>query len=339
VEPGRDDPALATNLLLAGADTDETFRAAVSTVARLARAAFGPELEPGEVLQRLGMVDDAGLARLARLWVDLALTAGRPGDPAGPVADLAARVSQEGVPGRSWLSHTGSLLSVQATEVAGKGAGRLAEPLEQVRRHAEGLDPDPAPALRACVALARFARSRGGIGPGAWLSTPTSAAAQAVGAALAEGQDRDTVLDLLAQLLQDDVEGPDLLEAFICAFSQFLVHLEPHEEASTRQVQVAELMAAVPGGPRGARWLMAACLREAHEHDSSAVDLGPFLSGEPGGDPDRAAARLGRVPLLAAGVTCLEGLAAVLGEAAQMPREELLGFVLPSALGEHDLLR
>ncbi len=29
----------------------------------------------------------------------------------------------------------------------------------------------------------------------------------------------------------------------------------------------------------------------------------------------------------------------MLGEAAQMPREELLGFVLPSALGEHDLLR
>ena len=32
-------------------------------------------------------------------------------------------------------------------------------------------------------------------------------------------------------------------------------------------------------------------------------------------------------------------LQAVLGDAAQMDREELLGQVLPSALDEHDLLR
>ena len=189
------------------------------------------------------------------------------------------------------------------------------------------------------LTLARYVRSRRGIGPGAWLGTPVSAAAQAVGAALAEGRDREGTLDLLGQLLEDDVEGPDLLEAFVCAFSQFLVHLEPHEDPAVRQVQVAELLAAVPGGPRGSRWLLAACLREAPVHDTSAADLGPFLSGEPAGDPDRAAARLSRTALLGAGVACLEALAAVLGDDAQMPREELLGLVLPSALGEHDLLR
>lgn len=40
---GRDDPAAATDLLLAGADRDETFRSAVRVVARLARAVFGPD--------------------------------------------------------------------------------------------------------------------------------------------------------------------------------------------------------------------------------------------------------------------------------------------------------
>ncbi|MCU1693264.1 MAG: hypothetical protein JWM64_2355, partial [Frankiales bacterium] len=203
----------------------------------------------------------------------------------------------------------------------------------------EDPEADPAPALAAVLTLSRYVRGRGGVGPGSWLGTPVTAAAQAVGAALAEGEDREAVLDLLAQLLEDDVEGPDLLEAFVCAFSQLLVHLEPHEQAELRRLQVAELMSAVPGGPRGSRWLMAACLREAPAHDTSAADLGPFLSGEPAGDPDRAAARLSRANLLAAGVACLEALAGVLGEDAQMPREELLGLVLPSALGEHDLLR
>ncbi|MCW2778715.1 MAG: hypothetical protein JWN17_2440, partial [Frankiales bacterium] len=228
---------------------------------------------------------------------------------------------------------------VVALEVAGRASSRLGEPLEQVRRYVEGEVDDPAGALGATLSLARYVRSRGGVGPGAWLGTPVPSAVQAVGAALTEGRDREAVLDLMASLLEDDVEGPDLLEAFICAFSQFLVHLEPQEDADRRRLQVAELMAAVPGGPRGARWLMAACLREAPVHDTSAADLGPFLSGEPAADPDRAAARLSRPALLAAGIACLEALATVLGEDAQMPRDELLTFVLPSALGEHDLLR
>ncbi|MCW2667776.1 MAG: hypothetical protein JWN57_2738, partial [Frankiales bacterium] len=56
--PGAD---TAAQVVLAGADRDESVGAAVSVVARLARAAFGPELPGDEVLRRLGMVDDAGL--------------------------------------------------------------------------------------------------------------------------------------------------------------------------------------------------------------------------------------------------------------------------------------
>jgi hypothetical protein len=55
-------------------------------------------------------------------------------------------------------------------------------------------------------------------------------------------------------------------------------------------------------------------------------------------DPDKAAQRVGRHGTLSAGLACLEALAAVLGDNAQMERDELLGQVLPSALDEHDLL-
>ncbi|MCU1692099.1 MAG: hypothetical protein JWM64_1190, partial [Frankiales bacterium] len=175
VSPGRDDPALATDLLLAGSDNDETFRAAVSIVARLAREAFGPDLDEAQVLQRLGMVDDAGLARLARLWVDLALATGAATDSVVP--GLAARVKAEGSPGHAWLSRTASLLGVSALEVAGRGSSRLAEPLDTVRRYTEDPEADPAPALAAVLTLSRYVRGRGGVGPGSWLGTPVTAAA------------------------------------------------------------------------------------------------------------------------------------------------------------------
>ena len=54
---------------------------------------------------------------------------------------------------------------------------------------------------------------------------------------------------------------------------------------------------------------------------------------------DKAAARAGRGGMLRLGLDCLEALAASFGEEAVMPREELLGVVLPTALVEHDLLR
>jgi hypothetical protein len=338
VDPQRDDPALATDLLLGSPEPDETFRAAVSVIARLARASFGPDLNDAQVLQRLGMVDDAGLARLARLWVDLALALGGRDDEAAARA-LAARVDGEGAPGRGWLARTAGTLAALALDAAGRNSSRIAEPLQQVRSFLEQPDADCASVIAACLTLARFVRSRTAAGPGAWLATSAVSAAQAVGAGLAEAGDREPLLDLLLDLLESDVEPPDLLEALVCAASQLLVHVDPHEGDDVRRVQVAELLTALPAGPRGARWLMAALLREAPVHDSSALDLSAFLPSEPTVEPDRAAARLGRQGLLRSGLDCLDALAGVLGPDAQMPREELLGQVLPSALAEHDLLR
>ena len=65
--------------ILAGADREEAVSSAVRLVALLAREALGTDLPDEQVLAGLGMVDDAGLARLARLWVDLAVAAGAAG--------------------------------------------------------------------------------------------------------------------------------------------------------------------------------------------------------------------------------------------------------------------
>ncbi|MCW2615509.1 MAG: hypothetical protein JWN08_2503, partial [Frankiales bacterium] len=193
--------------------------------------------------------------------------------------------------------------------------------------------------LRSCLELAPYVRSRGQVGPGAWLAVPGPVAAEAVLRAHLEGRDRELVVDLLAELLEDDVEGADLLDGLVCAASQLLAHVDQSADADVRRSQVAELLSAVPGGPRGARWMMAALLREAPVHDAAAADLSPHLVAEPASDPDKAAQKLGRHGTLGAGLACLEALAAVLGDAAQMDAEELLGQVLPSALDEHDLLR
>jgi hypothetical protein len=79
--------------------------------------------------------------------------------------------------------------------------------------------------------------------------------------------------------------------------------------------------------------------REAHTHDTSALDLAPFLPADAGVDPERAAGKVGRHGVLLLGLGALEAVAAVFGDAADMAREELLGVVLPTALAEHDLLR
>ena len=81
------------------------------------------------------------------------------------------------------------------------------------------------------------------------------------------------------------------------------------------------------------------CLREAPEHDTSAADLTAFLGGEPEPDVDRLATRAGRHGVIASGLVVLDALGTAFGGEAQMPREELLGTVLPSALLEHELLR
>ncbi|MBC7372934.1 MAG: hypothetical protein H7323_02970 [Frankiales bacterium] len=322
----------AMTVLLESADRDETVRAAVSLVARLARAQLGAELEDDDLLRRLGMVDDAALLRLAGLWVDLAAAD-------GDVGALARRVRAEGSPGLSWLRATAAALATAARHLAGRSAERIAAPLDAIEALLRDSDPNLVAAVGACRELAPYARSRGQVGPGSWLAVPAPVAAEATMRAYLDGRDRELAVDLLTELLADDVEGADLLDGLVCATSQLLAHVEHTADADVRRAQVGELLAGVPGGPRGARWLMAALLREAPGHDAAAADLSLWLTAESSPDPDKTAQKLGRQGTLTAGLSCLESLAAVLGDTAQMDREELLGQVLPSALDEHDLLR
>jgi hypothetical protein len=342
---GRTEAVLS--LLLAGADREETVRAAVSLVARLARQSLGAALPDAELLRRLGMLDDAGLARLARLWVQLAAGAAGPatGDDALATA-LAPRVVAEGPPGATWLRSTAVVLAGTAVEVAGRSPDRVAGPLTAVRRLLDAAErgvadldaPAAADALAACLALARFVRARAGIGPGRWLRGPASSAAAAVLAEHLEGLDRETAVDLLRELLEDDVEGPDVFDGFVCATAQLLAEVDPHPDEALRPAQVAALVADVAPGPRGARWLLLACLREAPHHDPGAADLSGFLPGE-SVDADRAAERAGAAGVLRAGLEALEALVRAFGEEAHVTRAEVLATVLPTALVEHDLLR
>ena len=325
----------AMTFLLEGEDRDEVVRAAVALVARLARQSLGSTLPDQELLPRLGMTDDAGLVRLAGLWVELATAA------VGTSADLPAllaHVRAEGVPGLAWLRGTAGTLAEAATEVAGRSAGRLAQPLEAARRLVAAPDQAGVAELEACLALARFLRSRAGAGPGAWLQVPAGAAVRAVVLAELAGLDRELVVDLLGELLEDDVDGPDLLDGFVCVTSRLLAEVDPVLDGTLRRTQLAEAMSALPAGPRGARWLLGALVREAPGHDPAAVDLAAFLPGEAGVDVERAAARAGRVGVLRAGLACLDVLAATFSEEAGLPRDELLGVELPSALFEHELL-
>ncbi len=331
------------HFLLAAEDRDETVRAAVSVIARLARTRFGPGLPDDQVLRRLAMVDDAGLARLGSLWVDLAAGAAGPAEQdRTTAAALAERVLAEGAPGVQWLRDTASALVGLAVRAAGRNPEKLAGPLQAARAVVEQEDAAPdvvSPAVQACLVLARFVRSRAGLGPGAWLELPSPVAAQAVTGAYLSGLARESAVDLLTELLEEDVDGVDLLDGMVCATSQLLVHLDQQEDLELRRLQVSELLDAVPAGPRSPRWLLATTLLEAPDHDPAAADLGPFLQGQAPADAERLAGKAGRQGMVSAGFTCLEALASVLGEAAQMPREELLGLVLPSALAEHDLLR
>ena len=347
-DPAADDARTAADVVLAGADHDESVRAAVAAIARLAQAAFGEGLADEDLLQRVSMVSDQGLARLAGLWVDLAAAASATGERDDvTAAGLADRVAATGAPGAGWLRATAVALAALATGAAGRGTARLAEPLEQVAvslvdhpRPGEGVEPvQAAGTLRACLQLARFARARAGAGPGSWLQLPVVPAAHAVGSALAGGLDRELALDLLGELLETDVQAPDLIEAFVCSTSQLLVELDPLDGPELLRAHVAELLAAVPGGPKGARWLLTACLREAPEHDPAATDLGPLVAGEPVVDVDRLASRLGKRGVLDAGLQCLDALAASFGDAAGLSRAEVLGLVFPGSLAEHDLLR
>ena len=341
-EPERRAEAALT-FLLGGGDREETVRAAVSVVARLARQVLGADLPDAEVLRTLGMLDDAGLARLARLWVRLAAASAGPAEADTATAvQIAPALAEEGGPGLAWLTATAVVLAGAAIETGSRGLDRVDAPITAVRRLVEsGADVDDAgvvEALTACLALARFVRSRAGAGPGTWLQVPAPAATAAVTAELVDGLPTDAAVDLLAELLEDDVDGPDLLDGFVCATAQVLAEVDPRPDEALRPAQVAALLSDVPSGARGARWLLDACLREAPHHDPAAADLTPHLPPADG-DPDRAAARLGTRGVLRAGLASLEALVRAFGEEAHVSRAEVLGVVLPTALLEHDLLR
>ena len=341
-----DDPETTAEVLLAGAEHGEALKAAVTAIARLGRIAFGDGLPDEDVLRRLSMVSDAGQARIASLWVDLAVAAAGAAD-ADPVlaSDLATRVEAEGGPGGAWLRSTAAALGAFALEVSGRGASRVAEPVRVLDsflaarpRAGESITAEAAAgALRQCLTLARFVRTRGGISPGFWRQVPVESAAQAVGTALAQGLSQELAVDLLDVLLADDVEGPDVLEAFVCVTAQLLVEVDPHE-TDALQGKVDDLLAALPSGSHNPRWLMLACLREAPEHDPAATDLRPYLPREAAVDVDKVAMKAGRRAVLAAGLLCVDALAGVVGDSLGIPREELLALVLPGALVEHDLL-
>ena len=330
-------------VLLATGDRDEAVRAAVGVIARLARAGLGgQQVTDDELLQRLDMVDDAALARLAGLWVRLAVAAaGESETDADAVRAVADGVLVAGGPGRTWLARTASALAAESTEVAGRALHRVGAPLELVRAALELDDRacDPGPLVHACLQLARFVRTRAGIGPGGWAEVPLTAAVHAVGMALSDGVAVETGIDLLTGLLEPDVEAAEALDAFVCATAQLLVQAQDEPAGVPWEAQVAELVAAVAPGQRGPRWLMVGCLRSAHEHDPAAVDLAPHLTGEPEPDLDRAASRAGVRGVLRDGIAVLGALAEVVGPAVGATREDVFGYLLPAALAEHDLLR
>jgi hypothetical protein len=292
------------------------------------------------------MVSDAGQARIASLWVDLAVAAAGQSDTDQLLAsDLASRIEAEGPPAGAWLRSTAATLGAYALEVGGRGTSRVAEPVRELDdflkvrlRPGDSISAETAvTAVRHCLSLARFVRSRAGIGPGAWRQVPVESAAQAVGTSLAHGLSSELAVDLLDELLEDDVQGPDVLEAFVCATAQLLVELDPLEPTELLGARVGELLDQVP---KGARWLLTACLSEAPEHDQASTDLRPYLpTVMTPADATRQAVKAGRRGVLTGGLACLEVLASVVGESLGIPREELLAMVLPGALVEHELLR
>lgn len=337
----------AAEVVLSGHETSESIKAAVATIARLARAALGPSHADESVLRHLAMSSDAVMSRLAGLWVDLAVAAAGPADTDQVVAsDLAGRVHDEGASAADWLRGTAAILASYALEVTGKATARVNEPLRAVEALLLARTPAGAPlrvelasdALRHCLALARFVRARAGVGPGAWRQVPVEAAAQGIGRALAKGLAPEVAVDLMDQLLAEDVQGPDVLEVFVCAVAQLLVEVDPVDAADVLPARIEELIATTSSGPKGADWLMLACLREAPDHDPAATDVRPMLPPDTGQDVDKLAAKAGRRAMLAAGFCCLDAMAGVLGTTIGLSREELLVLVLPGAFIEHDVL-
>ncbi len=335
-------------LLMVGGDVDETVRGVLSLISRLVRATQDEELNDEALLQRLLMVDDHGLVRLARLWVTLAAGAEEgPTKDAATLLELSARLAAEGRLGRRWLRTTAQQL-VSLVEEQGNRQDRVTAPLAALRRLLEPADAglsaeqqplDDAATVEACLTLARFVRTKARSGPGTWLDGPAFAAVPAVLQAYGEGLAAETAVDLLAELLAEDVDGPDLLDGFVCATAQLLAALDRPVDEALRQSQVAELLDGLTPGPRGARWLLAACLVEAPQHDPTSLDLSAFVPRTEVVDPDRAADKAGVIGMLRAGLQLLDALARVLGAETQASRLDVLTGIFPTALVEHELIR
>jgi hypothetical protein len=345
-DPEADDTEVATDIVLDAPDHGEAIKAAITCIARLARVAFGEAVPTDELLKRLSMVDDVGELRLAEMWLDLAVAANGPTDTDGIVsAELGQRVNAEGAPAGAWLRATSATLASLALEASGRSSARVATPVHVLdgflsRRPRAGAPipaDDAAGAFEQCLALARFVRVRAGLGPGTWRQVPVSAAALAVARATAQGLDRSLAVDLLEQLLADDVDAVDLVEAVVCATAQLLVEVDPLEPEDALRERVEAALTAVQDGNKGSRWLLLAALREAPRHDQAATDLSPVLPRDHV-DVDRVAERIGRTGVLRAALQSLEAVSGLVPEIPGLPREEMLAMAWHGALVEHDML-
>ncbi len=324
--------------VVAGQDRDESVRAAVAVTAGLARAVLGPEAAGETVLRQLGMVDDAGLARLGGAWVRMARAAAGPVRADAEHSDaVVGLLRAEGPAGAQWLRGTASVLARLAEQVLGRQRGRVTAPLERVQALLADPAADPVTEdVLACLSLARTVRQRGSLGPAVWWTGRPRAAASAVGAAyvtLPPGLDDQTAADLLLELLEEDVSAPELLDVLVCATSHLLLMVDPEADPVLRTAQLAQLRQdALPGD----RWLLDAVLHGAPEHDPVAADLRPLLGPGPA-DPDRQAERAGRAGVLGAGLRVLARLGVEMFEETRLSAQDLLGLVLPTSLETHEL--
>jgi hypothetical protein len=344
-DPTADDTDAATDIVLDAPDHGESVKAAVTCIARLARVTFGDSMPVDELLKRLSMVDDSGELRLAELWLDLAVAASGPADTDSIVAaELGQRVEAEGAPAGAWLRATSAVLATLAL-ASGRSNARITGPVAALdallsRKQRPGTPmpaADAAGAVEQCLELARFVRTRAGAGPGAWRQVPVSAATLAVARATAQGLDRSLAVDLLEQLLAEDVDAVDLVEAVVCATAQLLVEVDPLESEDALREKVSAALAAVPDGTKGARWLLLAALREAPQHDQAATDLTSVLPRD-AVDVDRVAERVGRSAVLRAALQSLEAVSGLVPEIPGLPREDMLAMAWHGALVEHDML-
>jgi hypothetical protein len=181
-------------------------------------------------------------------------------------------------------------------------------------------------------------RVRAALGPGSWRQVPVSAAALAVARASAMGLDASLAVDLLEQLLAEDVDAVDLVEAVVCATAQLLVEIDPLEPEDALRDRVDAALHGLPDGNKGSRWLMLAALREAPQHDQAATDLTPVLPRD-NVDVDRVAEKVGRTGMLRAALQSLEAVSRLVPEIPGLPREEMLAMAWHGALVEHDMLQ